>query len=698
MIGWLLCVGILVSLALPARADESEDSELWLEEVTGDRPLAWVREQNEQSTRELASATDFQALDVRLLKILDSEEKIPFIEKAGPHFYNFWRDAEHQRGVWRRTSLEEHRRPRPAWEVVLDIDALGRDEGENWVWKGAAFLRPACKRCLVHLSRGGADASVVREFDLTSKTFVRNGFTLPEAKSNIGWRDRNSLFVGTDFGPGSLTDSGYPRLVKEWRRGTPIVDASLVFEGRPEDVSVHGYRTHTPGYRQDFVSRGVTFWENELFLRRDGQLIPIRKPADANAFTARDLLLIELRSAWTIGDHTYAAGALLAADLEEFLQGKREFAVLFEPTERTSLTRANPSRRHILLSELDNVRTRLSVLTRKGSAWRRESLPGVPPNSSASAWAVDADVSDDYFLSFSDYLTPPTLSYGTVGQGPAEKLKQGPAFFNTEGLAVSQHEAVSKDGTRVPYFQVSRAELAADGRNPTLLYGYGGFEIPLTPGYNPIAGAAWMERGGVYVVANIRGGGEFGPRWHQAALKANRPRAYEDFIAVAEDLIRRGVTSPAHLGIMGGSNGGLLVGNMLTMRPDLFGAVVCQVPLLDMRRYHKLLAGASWVAEFGNPDDPEEWEFIQTFSPYHNLRSGVTYPRTLFLTSTRDDRVHPGHARKMVAKMKAQGHDVLYYENIEGGHGGAADNKQAAFMSALAYTFLWSRLQPSPGV
>lgn len=682
-----------MSLTVPARTDVVVDPYLWLEDVTGEKALAWVKEQNEQSTGELTSPEAFAALNARLLKILDSEEKIPFIGKAGPHYYNFWRDAKHQRGVWRRTTLEEYEKAEPEWEVVLDLDALAEAEKENWVWKGSSFLRPSCKRCLVFLSRGGADATVVREFDVTTKAFVKGGFTLPEAKSRVAWRDRNSLFVGTDFGPGSLTQSGYPRLVKEWKRGTPPTETQLVFEGRPEDVSVSGDRTQTRGYKHDFVVRGITFWTNELFLRRDGQLIKIEKPDDAEAFTHRDLLFIQLRTEWKVGGKVYPAGALLATDFEAYLKGERKLSVLFEPTERTSLAGVSPTRRHVILNELDNVRNRLYVLTRKGGAWRREELPGVPQTSSASAWAVDADESDDYFLSLSDHLTPPTLSFGALSKGLPRKLKAGPSFFNSAGLAVSQHEAVSRDGTRIPYFQVAPEGVGLEGKNPTLLYGYGGFEIPLVPAYNAIAGAAWMERGGVYVVANIRGGGEFGPKWHQAALKANRHKAYEDFIAVAEDLIRRRVTSPAHLGIMGGSNGGLLMGNMLTMRPDLFGAIVCQVPLLDMQRYHKLLAGASWVAEFGNPDDPKEWEFIRTFSPYHNLRKDGKYPRILFTTSTRDDRVHPGHARKMVAKLKEMGHDVLYYENIEGGHGGAADNKQAAFMSALAYTFLWNELK-----
>lgn len=386
----------------------------------------------------------------------------------------------------------------------------------------------------------------------------------------------------------------------------------------------------------------------------------------------------------------------MAIHFEAFIQGDRRFDVLFHPTERKSLASYTPTRNFLLLNELDNVHNRLYVLTppaEEGAAWTRAPLPGVPDRVTAGVGAVDEQESDDYFLRVDGYLTPPTLALGTIGEGDAATLKTGPAFFDTEGLAVTQHEATSLDGTKVPYFQVAPQDLSLNGANRTLLYGYGGFEISLVPRYNPLVGAGWLESRGVYVVANIRGGGEFGPKWHQAALKANRHKAYEDFIAVAEDLMRRKVTSPKRLGIMGGSNGGLLMGNMLTMRPDLFRAIVCRAPLLDMRRYHTLLAGASWMAEYGDPDEPEEWEYIKTFSPYHNLRSDATYPRILFTTSTRDDRVHPGHARKMAARMKSQGHDVLYYENIEGGHGGSANNEQRAFMRALAYAFLDAELE-----
>ncbi len=669
------------------------DPYLWLEDVSGERQLAWVGERNADSTRELTRSEGFATLERRLREILDSDARIPFVGKRGPFYYNFWQDARNPRGLWRRTSLEEYRKPEPSWEIVLDLDALAVAEKENWVWHDVTYLDPDCRRCLVSLSRGGADAAVVREFDLTTSSFVGGGFVLPEAKSRVAWRDLDTLFVGTDFGPGSLTRSGYPRLVKEWRRGTPLEEAVTVFEGQPDDVAVHAVRDLTPGFERDLIFRLVTFWTDELYLRRDGELIRIEKPDDAKASVHRDQLFLELRSDWHTGGRTFSAGALLAADFDGFLRGERYFEVLFQPGERTSLAGFSPTRHHVLLNELDNVRNRVYVLTREGGKWYRASMPHVPEFSTVQASAVDPDESDDFFMIVTDYVSPTRLFLGSVHGGELEELKRLPSLFDSEGLAIRQHEATSLDGTRIPYFEVAREGLPADGRNATLLYGYGGFEIALVPTYQPTVGAAWLEAGGVYVVAGIRGGGEFGPRWHQAALKANRHKAYEDFIAVAEDLVRRGVTSPGHLGIMGGSNGGLLMGNMLTMRPELFGAIVCQVPLLDMRRFHELLAGASWMGEYGNPDAPEDWDFIRSFSPYHNLDEHASYPHILFTTSTRDDRVHPGHARKMVAKMLAQGHQVLYYENTEGGHAGAADNKQRAFMSALAYIFLANELK-----
>jgi prolyl oligopeptidase len=688
---------IVTSLAMPTAlaadsAPEPADPHQWLEEVAGERQLEWVKARNAEAVAALAAGDAFTTLEERLLAILDSKEKIPYVSKIGDRYYNFWQDAAHPRGLWRRTTLADYRSPEPAWETVLDLDALGKAEGENWVWHGARVLAPDDRLCLVSLSRGGADADVVREFDLTTKRFVEGGFTLPEAKSRVAWRDEDSLFVASDFGPGSLTDSGYPRTVREWARGTPLESAAVVYEGKADDMSVEAYRDLTPGFERDFVSRQVTFWTNELFLRRDGKLVKIAKPDDANAGIHREWLFLELRTDWDAGGKTHAAGSLLAIDFERFLAGDRSFHTLFAPGPRTSLVAYDPTRNHVLLTTLDNVRSRLFVLTWRDGAWQRQPLPGVPAVATASVAAVDDLDSDDFFLTTATPLEPATLALGTLepdgsGAAPAA-LKRSPAFFKAAGLAVTQHEATSKDGTRIPYFQIAPADLPADGSTPTLLYGYGGFEIPLVPSYAATVGAAWLERGRAYVIANIRGGGEFGPAWHQAALKEKRLRAYEDFAAVAEDLIARKVTSPERLGIKGGSNGGLLVGNLYAMRPELFGAVVCQVPLLDMRRFNKLLAGASWMGEYGNPDLPEEWAFIKTFSPYHTVAADRDYPPLLITTSTRDDRVHPGHARKMTARLAEFGKRVVYYENIEGGHGGAADNKQRAFMDALGWMFL----------
>jgi len=668
------------------------DSYLWLEEIDGAQARAWVAERNAESERALERRPGFAPLRERLEAILDSKEKIPFVGVHGGLCYNFWRDAGHVRGVWRRTTLDQYRLPAPRWETVLDLDDLARRENENWVWAGVAWLEPHGDRVLVSLSRGGGDAHEMREFDLAARSFVEGGFFLPEAKSDVAWIDRDSLFVGTDFGPGSLTESGYPRIVKEWKRGTPLSSAATVYEARTDDLAASGFKDSTPGFEREFVLRQIGFYTSELFLRRAGRLVPVPKPPDANAFTVRDQIVIELRSDWQPGALLYPQGSLLAADFEHFMRGGLDFQLLFTPTPETSLDGVAVTKSALLLTILDNVKNRVVELRRDEGAWRRREV-AVPGMGALGVAALDPDESDAFFLTVTDFLHPTTLYLMRVGEDGREPLKAMPAFFEAHPYTVGQHAARSKDGTLVPYFVVMNRETRLEGTNPTLLYGYGGFEVALKPFYSGMTGAAWLDAGGIYVLANIRGGGEFGPRWHQAALKQHRQRAFDDFIAVAEDLVARGLTSPPHLGIMGGSNGGLLVGAALTQRPDLFGAVVCQVPLLDMRRYHELLAGASWMGEYGDPDDPAEWSYLARYSPYHNVSADRQYPRVLFTTSTRDDRVHPGHARKMAARMLEQGHDVLYWENTEGGHAGAADNAQTARMVALTYTFLLEQLK-----
>jgi prolyl oligopeptidase len=667
------------------------DPYLWLEDITGERALSWVRRRNAETVAALDGAR-FEALRAEIREVLDAADRIPYITRRGGFRYNFWCDAEHPRGLWRRTTLESYRTDRPEWDVLLDLDELARAEGENWVWDGATCLRPDYRRALVWLSRGGSDANVLREFDVERREFVADGFRLAEAKSSAGWIDADRIYVATDFGPGSLTNSGYPRTVREWRRGTPLAEADPVYEGKPDDISVYAYHDDTEGYERDFVGRGIDFYRSELYLRTPAGLRRVEVPDDAITSVQRQWLLVELRTDWLVGGHRHPAGALLATGFDAFLAGERDLTVLFEPDERTSLAGYSWTRHHLIVDTMHDVTSRLEVLTPVESGpWQRNPLtePGDGPVlCTASAWGTDADTDDEYLLDIDGFLTPSTLDIGTLGAGPPALLKRAPSFFDTAGMSVRQHFATSYDGTRIPYFVVGTDAPGA----PTLLYGYGGFEISLQPSYSGTIGRAWLARGGRYVVANIRGGGEYGPRWHNAALKHHRHLVYEDFAAVARDLVQRGATTPRRLGIKGGSNGGLLMGVMLTRYPDLFGAVAAQVPLTDMLRYHQLLAGASWMAEYGDPDDPADRPHLAAFSPYHQLRTARPYPPTLITTSTKDDRVHPGHARKLVARMRAYGLPVQYYENIEGGHGGAADNDQAAFMSALAYEFLWRHL------
>ncbi len=668
------------------------DPYLWLEDVTGEKAIEWVKARNAKSQTNMEADPKFNALREDLLAILDSDARIPFVGKQGEYYYNFWRDKKNERGLWRRTTLAEFKKPEPTWDVILDLDALGKAEDENWVWKGADLLRPDYKRALVTLSRGGADADVTREFDMDKREFVNDGFSRPESKGSMSWIDQNHVFVMTDFGPGTMTESGYPRIAKRWKRGTPFASAEVVYEGKNDDMSVGAFHDDSPGFERNFVTRNLAFYNNELYMLDDNlKLIKIDVPNSAQKSVFHQYLAIELRKPWEVGDKTYPAGALLMTDFKAFLKGERNFEVVFEPSDTTALSSSGFTKDFAYINVLEDVKNRIYILKPTSKGWVREPLKGAPSLGTVNINAVDADESNDFFMTTSNYLNPTTLSLGTIGSEPTV-LKQLPAFFDAKGLAISQHFAKSKDGTRIPYFMVAREGLKLDASHPTLLYGYGGFEISMQPGYSPAVGRAWVSQGGVYVVANIRGGGEYGPRWHQAALKENRLRCYEDFAAVAQDLCSRKVTKPEKLGIQGGSNGGLLVGNMVTLYPGLFKSAVCQVPLLDMQRYNKLLAGASWMAEYGNPDEPKQWDYIKSFSPYHNVKPRVKYSNVLFTTSTRDDRVHPGHARKMMAKMEEQGHAVMYYENIEGGHGGAANNRQSAFMQAIAYTFLKQQL------
>jgi len=669
-----------------------DDSFQWLEDVQGEKALAWAKEHNAKSTAVLEKRPEYQPIYKRTLEILDSKEKIPTPKLYGEAVYNFWKDDAHERGIWRRTTIASYKTAAPQWETVLDIDALAKAEGKSWTFHGAECLAPAYVKCMIGLSQGGSDAAEEREFDTGTKQFVSAGFTLPEAKSSLSWRDDDTLWVGTDFGAGSLTQSGYPRIVKLWKRGTPLSSATTVFEGKTEDVASAGSSEIASDGRYDLVVRVPAFFRQETYVLDAGKLSKLDIPEDSRIRTLfRGRLLFSLRSDWNVGGKTYKEGSLLSGAVEDVLKGVRRFDVLFEPSERVSLAAVDRTKDLVLLETLDNVRSRITALSLDGGAWKRTEVP-LPGTLGAADLTATSDATNTFFFEYEDFSTPASL-WQAGGREPPVKVKTMPVFFDGTGMRTEQFEATSKDGTKIPYFVVWPKGAKADGNNPTLLYGYGGFEVSEVPKYSGTIGSAWLVRGGVYVLANIRGGGEFGPAWHKAAVKEKHIHNFEDFSAVARDLVARKITSTRQLGIMGGSQGGLLVSSTFVQYPDLFHAVVVQVPLADMKRFNHLLAGASWMAEYGDPDKPEDWAYIQTWSPYQLLKPDAKYPTPFFWTNTRDDRVHPSHARKMVAKMEAQGHPVYYFENTEGGHGSGAVNKQTAQVTALQYTYLWMMLK-----
>jgi prolyl oligopeptidase len=681
---------------------DPEDPYAWLEDVQGKRALAWVREQNAMSSAQLKAHPSFEASRQRLREQLAAPQQIPHAYREGAFFFNFWRDETKPRGAWRRTPLAEYQLSHPMWEVLLDLDALAEAEGENWVWEGEQCLGGTSSRCLISLSRGGSDAVVVREFDTSTKQFVQDGFVLPEAKSSTAWLDHDHLLVGTDWGPESLTESGYPRTIKLWRRGQALGDAELVFGGESTDVDVRAYVDHTPGFERVSFERADSFYSTQLYLwSKDRALQEVPKPDDAELYFWQEHVLIQLRSDWTVqhahGPCTWPAGSLLVGDAAAYLQGDRALSALFTPTPSTSLADFSTTRTHVLLSVLDHVAGRAEAWYLAGGRWCKRDIAAPGLGTLQLSGLHDPQVADDplaehYFLDYANFVTPDALYLGETSQDELVCIKTSPAFFDATRVQAEQHFATSKDGTPVPYFVVGAYDRPRDGKNPTLLCGYGGFEVSEQPRYAAEYGSEWLAKGGVWVVANIRGGGEYGPAWHQAGSGVHKQNSFDDFVAVAEDLIARRVTSAQHLGIQGGSNGGLLVGAVMVQRPELFNAVVCQVPLLDMRHYHTLLAGASWMAEYGDPDVPEDWAVISQYSPYHNVQQGHSYPPLLLVTSTQDDRVHPSHARKMAAKMLEQGHAVLYHETIDGGHSAAVEHNQDAERMAMEFAFLWTQL------
>ncbi len=684
---------MMPTLIMAEATSEVADPFLWLEEVTGEKALEWVESRNETSLEVLTEQPGFDQMNSNLLTIYNSDDRIPEVWQDGGYLYNFWKDATHVRGVLRRTSQESYLADKTDWDTVLDIDALAKKDDENWVYKGIDCRYPEHDRCLISLSRGGADATVIREFDLKARSFVDKGFHLPEAKSAVSWLDIDTLLVGTDMGEGSMTDSGYPRVTRVWKRGSELKDAPIIHEASATDLGVFSGVFHDKQNEWPFLYHGIGFYSRNYLLYRDGKLTPLDIPQSAEVSTIlNNELIVQLKEDWTPASKTLTQGSIISIGMDELLAGSHAFTTIIAPDEASSVQSIATTQDYLIATVMRDVNQSLYRYHKTDQGWQRLRIP--LPGFGSIELTGESDSNNQLFVSYESFLKPTTQLLLDAKFLTLTESHQLPAFFDAENMLVEQLFTTADDGVRIPYFVIRKKGIRLDGSHPTLLSGYGGFEVSRLPGYSGSIGSSWLADGGIYVLANIRGGGEYGPRWHQAALLKNRHVAFNDFISVAEDLIERKVTSPKHLGIMGGSNGGLLVGAVFTMRPDLFNAVVCAVPLLDMKRYNKLLAGASWMAEYGNPDEPDMWSYIRTYSPYHNLDKDKEYPRVFFTTSTRDDRVHPAHARKMVARMQEQGHDVLYYENTEGGHAGASNNAQSAHLYALIYTYLKMQLTP----
>ena len=678
-------------------AAADNDPFIWLEDPESPRALDWVMGENARSLAVLEKDPRYEPLHRAALKIVDATDRIPTPGFRAGAIYNMWQDQTQVQGLWRRTTLESYQTDAPVWESVLDLDQLSKTEGKTWVWKGANCLKPDERLCLVSLSDGGEDALEAREFDLKAKRFIDGGFKLPRGKQDIAWADPGTLILAREWGPGTMTESGYPFVVKTLRRGQPLEAAVEVYRGEAKDVGVSPYSLTDPatGRRAVMINRAISFFEAEIYAVTPSGVkkLPLPLKSTVQGLIGGELVFT-LEQTWTpdAGGPTYPQGALVAADLDELVAGgARNATVLFAPGPRESIEQVAISKSRVLVAAYENVKGRALVFARgKDGKWSRSAL-SLPDK--AAVGLVDADDnSDDAFIQVESFLDPSTLYLANAATGALKPVKSLTARFDASHDVVEQFEATSKDGTKVPYYVVRPKDLRFDGTAPTMLYAYGGFQLSMTPSYSGTLGKLWLEQGGVYVRANIRGGGEFGPAWHDAGLKTHRQRIYDDFAAVAQDLIARKITSPRHLGIEGGSNGGLLMGVQFEQHPELWNAVVIQVPLLDMLRFTKIGAGASWVGEYGSPEIPEERAFLASISPYHNLKAGVAYPEPLFVTSTKDDRVSPAHARKMAAKMQAMGLPFLYYENTEGGHAASANQHEVAHRVALEFTYLSRKL------
>jgi prolyl oligopeptidase len=680
--------------ALPA------DPYIWLEEMEGKRALAWVEEQNARSLAVLKGDPRYEPMHQEALKIVNATDRIAYPSLIGATVYNFWQDPTNVRGLWRRTSQADYANAEPKWETVLDLDALSKAEGANWVWKGANCPPPRYDRCMVVLSNGGEDATEEREFDLKTNSFVPGGFRLTHSKQDVDWLDDDTLILTRDWGPGTMTTSGYGFVVKTLKRGQTPDQAVEVFRGQASDVAAGAGVLHdSEDGKLVLLSRATDFFHTEYSMLGDHGVVRLNLPAKVSIQGLfQGLLLFSIQEDWSFRGVTYKQGSLLAVKPADLVAGAPgapgaggPWPLIFAPGPRQSIEQVATTKTRVVAAIYDNVRGGLVSFANQGAqGWKGAPMP-VSANSSVGVITA-SDLDDRLYYNVEGFLDPSHLWQADAASGQAVSVKTLPARFDAWHDTVEQFEATSTDGTRVPYFIVHRKDLKLDGSNPTLLYAYGGFQASETPGYSANIGKLWLERGGVYVLANIRGGGEFGPAWHEAGLKTHRQRIYDDFAAVGRDLITRKITSPRRLGIEGGSNGGLLMGVEFNQHPELWRAVVIQVPLLDMLRFEQIGAGASWVGEYGSVSNPEELAFLKTISPYHNLKAGVAYPEPFFVTSTKDDRVTPVHARKMAALMQQMGLPFLYFENTNGGHAASANLQERAERVSLEFTYLIRKL------
>ncbi len=676
-----------------------QDPHIWLEEARSDEALEWVTNENARTLGVLEADPRFEELKNEALAIYDSEDRIPYVSFRPDGLYNFWQDKDNPKGLVRRTTLESYQTDDPEWETVLDVDALAAAEGKEWVYKGSTCLPPALNLCMIALSDGGEDATILREFDTSTKQFVEGGFALEDkSQGGVQWIDEDTLLVGRDFGDGTLTESEYPFTSRIWRRGTDIADAPEAFRGDPKDVWAGAslLRDNTGTVHAMTAFRGVSFHEAEYFVSIDDEWVRLDIPKKANPYGIVDgHLLYSTDVDWEADGQTFPADSLIAVDLEEWKADPNGATktLVWAPGEGQTKRGGAITGNALFVTILDNVVGRVLqfnyVANEDGGAWVSEQVD-LPDNATLGI-ATASDETDQIMFTVTDFLNPTTLYYAD-GSGAPQVIKTSPSRFDKTGMEVEQHEAISADGTKIPYFIVKPAGMELDGSTATLMSGYGGFQIPRLPDYLASTGKLWLENGGAYVLANLRGGGEFGPKWHQTAIRENKQRTWDDFIAVGQDLVDKGFTSPEHLGIQGGSQGGLLVGAAITQRPDLFNAAIVAIPLFDMLRYHLIGRGASWIGEYGDPRIPEQRAWIEGYSPYQKIVEGVDYPTPFLWASTADDRTHPAHARKGAAKFKELGQPYYYFEDMTGGHSGGVDNEQRAKLQALQYVYLMQQL------